>query len=59
MFKILSRIPGMLLSVLAALVYALTGAPGRLMTRRRGAAHIIAILLIIIIVLLVLIFLTI
>jgi len=59
LFKILSRIPGTFLSVLAALVYALADAPGKLMTRRRGAAHIIAILLIVIIVLLVLIFLTI
>jgi nitrate/nitrite transporter NarK len=55
----LSRAQGAFLSVLAALVYALARAPGKLLTRRRGAAHIIAILLIIIIVLLVLIFLTI
>gem|GEM_PF-2037602 len=34
-------------------------APGKLLTRRRGAAHIVAILLVVIIILLVLVFLTI
>ena len=47
------------MSTLTAFIYALAGAPRKLMTRRRGAAHIVAILVIIIIVLVVLIILSI
>ena len=49
---------GKFLSILAALFYDFASVPSRLMTQRRGAAHIVAILLIIIIILLVLIFLS-
>jgi hypothetical protein len=57
--KTLFRTPGTFLSMLAALIYVLAGSPRKLMTQRRGAAHIVAILVIIIIVLVILIFLTI
>jgi len=57
--KTLLQAPGTSLRIFAALICSLTDAPGKLLTRRRGAAHIVAILLVVIIVLLVLIFLTI
>lgn len=49
----------MFLDLLAKLLYDFVGLPSRLMTQRRGVAHVVLILVIIIIVLLVLIFLTI
>jgi hypothetical protein len=56
--RILSWVQEAFLSVLIVLTCALADAPGNLMTRRRGAAHIVAVLVIIIIVLVILIFLS-